>query len=247
MSLKWTTGTVVGKTVWSPGLFTLHVDCPEVAPFQAGQFLQLALEIDGQLVHRPYSVASPAVQPLDFFIVSVEGGLLSPRLEQLEIGDSVFVSLKAAGGFVLDKALPLPNLWLFATGTGLAPYIALLRTGLPWQSFRRIVLVHGVRHIRDLAYGAEIDRWRREKDCFRFYACLSRETMAGTLTGRISNLLEDGTLEQLAGFPLSPASSVVMVCGNPAMLDQLENHLIERGLTKARHSQPGNIISERYW
>ena len=101
MSLAWSTGKVIGKTTWAPGLFTLHVSCPEVAPFDPGQFLQLGLEVDGELVHRPYSVASPHGPVLDFFIVTVPEGRLSPRLEALEVDDEIQVSLKAAGGFVL--------------------------------------------------------------------------------------------------------------------------------------------------
>lgn len=248
MSLKWTTGKVVGKTTWAEGLFTLHVSCPEVAPFEAGQFLQLGLQVEGELVHRPYSVASPHGPTLDFFIVTVPEGKLSPRLEALEAGDSIEVSLKAAGGFILDKAAPLKDLWLFATGTGLAPYIAMLRTQRPWRDFQRIVLVHGVREARDLAYDEEIAAWRKAHcGCFRFVSCLSREDREGHLVGRSTCLTNDGTLEGQVGLRITKEDSVVMICGNPQMLEEMEGLLKERGLTKATIRQPGNIISERYW
>lgn len=248
MSLAWSTGKVIGKTTWAPGLFTLHVSCPEVAPFDPGQFLQLGLEVDGELVHRPYSVASPHGPVLDFFIVTVPEGRLSPRLEALEVDDEIQVSLKAAGGFVLDKASPLKDLWLFATGTGLAPYIAMLRTPRPWKSFQRIVLIHGVRQVSDLAYQQEIADWRKVHcGCFRYLPCLSREDVDGHLVGRSTCLTNDGTLEKKAGLNINADDSVVMICGNPQMLDELENLLKDRGLSKASIRHPGNIISERYW
>lgn len=248
MSLKWSNGKVVGKTTWAPGLYTLHVSCPDVAPFDPGQFLQLALELDGELVYRPYSVASPYGPVLDFFIVTVPEGRLSPELEKLEIGDFVQVSIKSAGGFTLDKAAGHDHLWLFATGTGLAPYIAMLRTPRPWDQFDKIVLIHGVREARDLAYQEEIAAWQKEHcDCFRYVACLSREDLDGHMTGRSTCLTNDGSLEESVGLTINKDQSVVMICGNPQMLDELEAILKARGLTRASIRNPGNIISERYW
>jgi len=219
-----------------------------VQPFEPGQFLHLALDVGGEQVHRPYSVASPHGDILDFFIVTVPEGQLSPRLEALQVGDQVEVSEKAAGGFILDKAAPLDDLWLFATGTGLAPYIAMLRTEMPWQRFRKIVLIHGVRNASDLAYLEEIRKWKNDfGEQFQYLGCLSRDQAEGCLSGRTTDLLDDGCLEAAVGLTIAAQASVVMICGNPAMLEQLEAILIDRSLVKARHSKPGNLISERYW
>ncbi len=143
--MQWITTTVERKVVWAPGLFTLSIHSAEVAPFEPGQFLQLGLPLNNKRVNRPYSVASPHGSTLEFFIVLVETGELTPHLWELEPGDSVEVSQKAAGSFTLKHCPDAKTLWLLATGTGIAPYIAMLRTEEPWRRYENIVFVHGVR------------------------------------------------------------------------------------------------------
>ena len=157
--MKWTPGTIERKHVWDEGLFTLTVRAPEVETFQPGQFLQLGLDLPDGHLHRPYSVASPHGELLDFFIVLVEDGRLTPRLWNMREGDQLDVSQKAAGSFTLGHCPQASHLWLIGTGTGLAPYIAMLRTEEPWQRYQKIIVVHGVRHAPDLAYQDELARY----------------------------------------------------------------------------------------
>lgn len=199
-------------------------------------------------LHRPYSVASPHGELLDFFIVRVEGGELTPRLWNLDIGDPVDVSAKATGGFTLSHTPEAHCIWLIGTGTGLAPYIAMLRDGAIWSRYQQIVLVHGVRHCSDLAYHDELQHYKEaHSDRFRFISAVSRDAGKGCLSGRITTALENGSLEQLAETTIAPGQSAVMMCGNPDMLNDLETILQHRGMTKHKIKTPGHYVVERYW
>ncbi len=221
--MQWTSATVERKIVWAPGLFTLSIAAPDVAEFEPGQFLQLGLMVDGKRINRPYSVASPHSRSLDFFIVLVENGQLTPHLWKLNPGDSVDVSQKAAGSFTLKHCPDASTLWLLATGTGIAPYIAMLRTSEPWKRYEKIVYVHGVRQGSDLAYQSELASYRdRYGGRFTSISVVSREDVPGTLRGRITTCLENGSLENLAETTVSP-QSCVMMCGNPDMLDETKS------------------------
>jgi ferredoxin--NADP+ reductase len=251
---KWCPATVVEKKIWTEGLFTIRVSTSEVTPFLPGQFLQLGIFPDGhdgdeaKLINRPYSVASPHGEELEFFIVLVEEGELTPRLWQLEAGSSLQVSQRAAGSFTLKKTPDAETLWLVATGTGLAPYIAMLRTDEPWESYQNIVVVHGVRHFADLAYTNEL-RALEETHAGRFklVQALTREEADGTLNGRIPTLFDNGEIETATGFECRPDNSSVLLCGNPAMLDTMEEVLGKREMKRHRSKSPGQIVLERYW
>lgn len=257
---KWFQSKVLEKKVWTEGLFTLSIDGSGVKEFAPGQFLHLAGFPNGiaddadeetrekQRVNRPYSVASPHGESLEFFIVRVDDGELTPHLWQLEPGDEIEVSEKAAGRFTLEKTPDAENLWLIATGTGLAPYIAMLRTEEPWQRFKKIVVVHGVRHASDLAYTEELRKLESGRDgAFRFVQALTRESADGALEGRIPALVESGALEESAQCQMTKEGSSVLLCGNPAMLDSMEEVLGTRSMVKHRSKAPGQIVLERYW
>ena len=245
---KWCPATVVDKLVWTDGLFTLTIETNEVQPFEPGQFLHLALGDDEHRVNRPYSVASPHGSRLDFFIVRVDDGELTPRLWKLKEGDNVDVSERAAGSFTLQKTPAAEILWLISTGTGLAPYIAMLRDNAAWQKFEKIVVVHGVRYWADLGYTAELRAWESESNGrFKLIQSLTREEHNGMLNGRIPQLLEAGVLEETVGWEMNKDNSSVLLCGNPAMLDDMETKLGERDMKKHRSKSPGQIVLERYW
>ncbi len=251
---KWCTANVVSKKVWTQGLFTISVAVPDVTEFLPGQFLQLGLFPEGhqgeeaKLINRPYSVASPHGDVLEFFIVLVEDGELTPRLWKLESGDSVEVSQRAAGSFTLKKTPEAETLWLLATGTGLAPYIAMLRTDEPWEKFQKICLVHGVRQFADLAYTDELKAYEEKfPGRFKLAQALTREEADGTMNGRIPSLFESGELESVTGFQCRADNSSVLLCGNPAMLDTMEELLGKREMKKHRSKSPGQIVLERYW
>lgn len=246
--MKWTPATVVEKKVWTDGLFTLKIDAPEVKPFSAGQFLHLAIVDGEERTNRPYSVASPHGKQLEFFIVLVEDGKLTPRLWALNPGDKLEVSERAAGSFTLAKTPDAKNLWLVSTGTGLAPYVAMLRENEVWERYEKIVVVHGVRYHTDFAYQEEFARHAADHPGrFSYVQVLSREDAPGTLRGRIPQVLESGELEAAGGCEITRDDSAVLLCGNPAMLDEMEEKLGKRGMVKHRRKEPGQIVLERYW
>lgn len=245
--MQWTSGTIEHKQIWAEGLFTIGVRVDGVQPFEPGQFLQVGLEQEGGHIHRPYSVASPYGEVLEFFIVVVEDGRLTPQLWTMNAGDRVDVSTKAAGSFTLSHCPDGDTLWLIGTGTGLAPYVAMLRTDQPWQRYDRIIVVHGVRQASDLAYQPEfLEHGKQYGERFRYVALTSRENVTGALPGRITTCLANGSLEAAAECQFTDSSCVLM-CGNPAMLNETESMLEERGLRKHKKKEPGQIVVERYW
>jgi ferredoxin/flavodoxin---NADP+ reductase len=247
--LKWLDATVTNRQVWAPGLFTLRIRAPEVQPFEPGQFLHLGKpDASGELVSRAYSVASPHGEELEFFIVKVDGGQLTPVLDQMQPGDAVQVKEKAAGGFTLEKTPAAKAIWLIGTGTGLAPYIAMLREKKIWERYGRIVVCHGVRVASDLGYRDELTALQAARPGqFTYVGATSRESPPGLLSGRLTTLLESGALEAHAGVPFDPACTAVMMCGNPDMLTDMETLLGARGLVRHRSKSPGHIVVENYW
>jgi len=248
MALTWISGKILRKTIWSDGLFTLAIHCPGVAPFESGQFLQIGMQLSEKHLHRPYSVASPHGDTLEFFIVRVDEGELTPRLWKLEEGDLIDVVSKATGGFTLSHTPKAQTIWLLATGTGLAPYIAMIRESTIWERYQKVVMVHGVRFAADLAYHAELAELHEHyKERFVFIPVVSRAELRGSISGRITTALETGALEKYAEATLTSENSMVMMCGNPQMLDDVEAILKARGMRRHKKSEPGQIVVERYW
>jgi ferredoxin--NADP+ reductase len=241
-------GRVEQRKEWAPGLITLRI-AGELDVFVPGQFRNLALYIDEKLERRAYSMASAPGEPVEFFLNLVDGGSFSPRVFELGIGDDVLVEKKAQGFFTLAYVPPAEELWMVATGTGLAPFISMLRTTEPWHRFRRIVVVHGVRQTAHLAYKDElIEAGRARADKLLWVPVVSREPAAsGVLHGRVTSALESGELERSVGLGLSAERSHLMLCGNPEMIRDLMALLEARGLRKHRVRRPGQITIENYW
>jgi ferredoxin--NADP+ reductase len=242
MSDKWLTGTVTENRHWTETLFSLRL---EGAPldFQAGQFVRIALDINGERVARAFSFVNAPQDPvLEFYGVIVPEGPLSPRLARLKSGDALHVAGNPAGFLVLSEVPDAETLWLISTGTGLAPFLSILRTETPWRRFRNVVLVHAVRYERELAYRELIAATPA-----RYVTFVSREQAAGSLAGRIPAAIADGRLEQAAGVKLAPETSQVMLCGNPQMLRDAAAALMARGLRKHRRRAPGHITVESFW
>jgi ferredoxin--NADP+ reductase len=241
---SWTPITVTGVTTWALGLFTLTFDARPA--FRPGQFCTVARSDVGGTCKRAYSIASAPGAPLELFVVEVEGGRLSPCLARLKPGDSLRMRPKIAGLFTLDRVPPGGTLWLVATGTGLAPYVAMLRDGALWARHDRVVLVHGVRTPGQLAYGDELAALSGSRP-LTVVPVVSRAPGAGHVVGRVTTALVDGTLEAAAGCRLSSTDSHVLLCGNPSMIDEMEALLAERGLSLHTPAQPGQVHLERYW
>ena len=244
--MTWLEGTVAENRHWTEGLFSLKVEAPRLA-FEAGQFVRIALEIGGERIARPFSFVNPPQDPvLEFYGIVVPQGPLSPRLERLAAGDRLYVASNPAGFLVLSEVPHAETLWLVSTGTGIAPYLSILRTDAPWARFRNVVLVHAVRHARELVYRETISSFAT-RPSFRHVSFVSREPHAGSLAGRIPAAIRDGRLEAAAGVALDAASSHVMLCGNPQMLKDATAALAERGMRKHRRRNPGHITVESFW
>lgn len=244
----WLAGRVLGQTRWTERLYSLQVEAP-MPTFEAGQFAKLALDIDGERVARPYSfVNAPGDTPLEFYYIVVPGGPLTPRLAALEAGERVWLSDKPSGFLVLSEVPEAQNLWLVSTGTGIGPFLSILRSPAPWARFAKVVLVHAVREAAELTYRDTIAGIAAQRGArFAYQPVLSREAAPGTLPGRIPALLEDGRLEAAAGCALSAADSQLMLCGNPQMVADTLAMLAARGMRKHRRRNPGQITVENYW
>lgn len=243
--MSWLEGTVLENRHWTESLFSLRVQAPRLA-FAAGQFVRIALDIGGERVARPFSFVNPPEDPvLEFYGIVVPEGPLSPRLEKLAAGERLYVASNPAGFLVLAEVPEAKTLWLLSTGTGIAPYLSILRTAAPWQRFRNVVLVHAVRHARELVYQDLLKKM--EGPQFRYVTFVSREPHAAALSGRIPAAIRDGRLEAAAGVALDAASSHVMLCGNPQMLKDATAALAERGMRKHRRRNPGHITVESFW
>lgn len=246
----WLEGSVVDQTRWTDRLLSLKVQAPAFE-FEAGQFARLALEVDGERIARPYSfVNPPGAAPFEFYYAVVPEGPLSPRLAVLGGGDKVFIAPNPAGFLVLSEVPDAACLWLLATGTGIGPFLSILRTATPWQRFERVVLVQAARHPAELVYGevvAQIAQTHATQ--FKFVQVTSAEPppRPPVLHGRIPALIRAGSLEARAGAELSVATSQVMLCGNPGMVKEATATLVERGMKKHRRRSPGQITAENYW
>lgn len=245
---KWIEGTVVGQKRWTDHLYSLQVDA-EIGSFGPGQWTKLALPVGGEFVARAYSfVNASRERPHEFFYNTVPEGHLSPRLARLEPMDVVFLAPAASGLFTLDEVPDAEVLWLIATGTGLGPYLSMLRSDALWDRFRKAVLVHAVRRAADLAYRDVVAAIAaRHGERFRAVSFVSREQHAGALAGRIPEAIGDERLERAAGVPLAPETSQVMLCGNPDMVMDATDALKARGLKRHRHRDPGHVAVEPYW
>jgi ferredoxin--NADP+ reductase len=244
MTAKWLEGRVIENRHWTDALFSLRVEAPRLN-FDAGQFVRIGLE---PTLVRAFSFVNPPEDPvLEFYGIVVPEGPLSPRLAQLHAGDRLLVASNPAGFLVLSEVPDAETLWLVSTGTGLAPFLSLLRTTAIWSRFRNVVLVHAVRYARELAYRELIGEiLRSHHNAFHYVRFVSRETVDGALAGRIPAAIRDGRLEAAAGLKLDPRSHV-MLCGNPQMLKDASAALVERGLRKHRRRSPGHITVESFW
>lgn len=245
---KWAEGRVTAVRRWNEQLFSLQVDAA-VAPFEAGQFTKLALDVDGVTLERPYSfVNSPAETPLEFYLIIVPGGPFSGRLAALQPGAAIRVLAHAAGFLTLSEVPDGENLWLLSTGTGIGPFLSILKTDAPWRRFKEVVLVHAVRRVRDLSYGDTIRHIALgHRGQFRFVPFVSREDTGFALQARIPEAIADGRLQATAGIVLSADKSQAMLCGNPGMVHDTTEALVALGLKKNRRRDPGQITVETYW
>jgi ferredoxin--NADP+ reductase len=243
----WLDGVVVENRQWSERLFSLRINSP-LAGFKAGQFVRVALDIDGERVARPYSlVNAPGEQPLEIYFNIVEQGPLTPQLAVIRPGDAIQVTDKASGLLVIDEVPQCRHLWMLATGTGIGPFLSSLKTAQPWQRFEKVVLGYSVRTRDELGYMDTIERLQlQHPEQFCFVPFVTRERVADAFNARITEALDSGGFERRSGIVISPDDSHVMMCGNSAMISQVSELLHTRGLRKHLRREPGHITTEKY-
>ncbi len=248
MAQQWVEGRIVERIDWTDRLHSLRIEA-QIEPFRAGQFTKLGLAIDGEIVGRPYSIVSAPGDPvLEFYFSTVDEGPLSPRLSALKAGDAVQVAPKPNGFLVLEEVPPAIHLWLVSTGTGIGPFLSILKTAEPWRRFQRVVLVHAARTAAELSYRRAIASVAEaEPKRFTYIPFLSREETDYALKGRIPQAIANGRLEARAELAIDAALSHVMLCGNPAMVEDATTALAARGLRKHKRKEPGQISMETYW
>ncbi|WP_120429299.1 ferredoxin--NADP reductase [Acinetobacter baylyi] len=237
---------------WTPTLFSFTLTRPAHFKFSAGQFARIGLKVKDDLVVRAYSiVSSPFDETLEFFSIVVPDGAFTSNLQHLKIDDELYLEKIPYGFLTLARyQLPLPqDLWLLATGTGLAPFISMLQDFSTWENYQHIYLVYSVRSAAELAYVEKIHEiaasFGEGHRGFKFIPVVTRDPHAA-LHERLPVLIENGELEKAANHMLDPASSHVMLCGNPQMVEDTKEALKRRGLSMNRRGE-GNIAVENYW
>jgi ferredoxin--NADP+ reductase len=220
----------------------------ERGAFRPGQFMNLGLYLPAGFVSRSYSLASAPGEPIEVLLARVGEGALTPALFDLQPGASVVLDPKPQGFFSFDFVPPHQELWLLATGTGLGPFLSMLRSGQAFERAERVVLAHGVRGARELAHREELEALVRSRaGSFVYVPVLSREPEPGLLQGRLTGVLPSGELEARAGTAIDSERSHLMLCGNPAMIEEVTSLLTARGLRRHRQRSPGHITTEKYW
>jgi len=244
---NWLEGKVIENHQWSQRLFSLRINAP-LPEFKAGQFVRVGLEIEGELVARPYSlVNAPHENYLEVYFNIVPEGPLSPKLAELKSGDRVQIAEKASGFLTIEEIPEVKYLWMFATGTGIGPFLSALKTDEPWQRFEKIILAYSVRTKSELAYSELINELVKKHDrqlCF--VPCITREQVTDAIQVRIPQSITQGLLESRADVQLSPESSHVMMCGNSSMITEVSELLEKRNMRRHRRREPGHITTEKY-
>ena len=243
---NWLDGKVIEKKQWNERLFSLRIQC-DLENFESGQFVRVALDIDGERVARPYSlVNTPDDDYLEIYFNIVAEGPLTPRLAELKEGDEIFVTDRANGFLTVTELPECKNLWMLATGTGIGPFLSILKGEKVWQRFEKVVLGYSVRDLSELSYQAQIAAIEKQHgEQFSFVAFVTREKVDGAMHQRITTSIEDASFENRVGITIDEDSHIMM-CGNSAMISSVTEVLEKRGLRKHRRREPGHITTEKY-
>jgi ferredoxin--NADP+ reductase len=238
---------------WTDRLFSFTATRDPGFRFQSGQFTMIGLEVEGRPLLRAYSMVSPHwEETLEFLSIKVPDGPLTSRLQHIQPGDTVLVGRKPSGTLLLQNLLPGRRLYLLSTGTGLAPFMSVIRDPEVYERFETVVLVHGCRHVAELAYADMIQRELPQHEFLgeqaarrlRYYPTVTREPFRHQ--GRIPALLDSGRIAHDLGLPpLDREHDRVMLCGSPEMLKDTRALLDKRGFTEGNMSRPGHHVIER--
>ena len=245
--------TVLTVHHWTDRLFSFTTTRNAALRFSNGHFTMIGLRVNNKPLLRAYSIVSPNYEEqLEFLSIKVQDGPLTSRLQHIQPGDKVIVGHKPTGTLLIDYLLPGKRLYMLATGTGLAPFMSIIRDPDTYDKFEDVILIHGVREVKELAYQQYIthDLPQHEflgeliRNQLKYYPTVTREAYAHQ--GRITDLIENGKLFADLGVPaLDPGVDRVMLCGSPAMLKDLKSMLEARQFKEGNTSTPGDFVIER--
>ena len=250
---KYSTEKVLSVNHWNDTLFSFKTSRQDGLRFENGQFVMIGLEVDGRPLARAYSVASPNYdEHLEFLSIKVQDGPLTSRLQHIKVGDELLVSRKPTGTLVIHDLKPAKNLYLFSTGTGLAPYMSLIQDIEVYDRFEKVILVHGVRKVDDLAYKDFIESELPKNEFFGdevknkliYYPTVTREAFKNE--GRLTDLIKSGKLFKDIGLEkMNPADDRAMICGSPEMLKDTQDLLDSMNFeVSPRIGEPGDYVIE---
>jgi ferredoxin--NADP+ reductase len=238
---------------WSDTLFTIKTTRDRSLRFRNGEFAMMGLEIEGKPLLRAYSMASANYEDhLEFYSIKVQQGPLTSRLQHIKAGDQLLVSKKPTGTLLWDRLRPGRQLYLLSTGTGLAPFLSIIKDPEIYENFDKVILVHGCRYINELTYQRLITHELKHNEYFGesvrekliYYPAVTREPFKNY--GRITSLLESGQLMKDIDMPkLNPDDDRFMLCGSPAMLKSLTAILVDLGFSETRRDDIGEYVIER--
>ncbi|WP_119154069.1 ferredoxin--NADP reductase [Caldimonas tepidiphila] len=238
---------------WTDRLFTFTTTRDQSLRFSNGHFTMIGLRVDGKPLLRAYSIVSANYEEhLEFLSIKVPDGPLTSRLQHIKVGDTIIVGRKPTGTLLIDYLLPGKRLYLLSTGTGLAPFMSIIRDPETYEKFEQVVLVHGVRQADELAYHDLVVEHLPQheflgefvKGKLLYYPTVTREPYRNM--GRVTELIENGKLfEDLKVPVIDPANDRVMICGSPAMLRDLKHMLEHRGFKEGNTTRPGDFVIER--
>ena len=250
---KYSTEKVLSVHHWNDTLFSFKTTRQQGLRFENGQFVMIGIEVEGRPLTRAYSMASPNYEEhLEFFSIKVPNGPLTSRLQHLKVGDDLLVSRKPTGTLVIHDLRPGKNLYLLSTGTGLAPYMSLIQDIEMYERFEKIILVHGVRTVNELAYADFIENELPNNEFFGeevknkliYYPTVTREDFRNQ--GRLTDLIKSEKLFTDIGLPpINPKEDRAMICGSAEMLKDTKELLDSLGLeVSPRIGQPGDYVIE---
>jgi ferredoxin--NADP+ reductase len=245
--------TVIDVHHWSDTLFTIKTTRDRSLRFRNGEFAMIGMEVEGRPLMRAYSMASANYEDhLEFYSIKVQEGALTSRMQHIVAGDEILVSKKPTGTLLWDRMLPGKRLYLLSTGTGLAPFLSIIKDPEIYENFEKVILVHGCRYINELTYQRLITHELRHNEYFGdsvrekliYYPAVTREPFKNY--GRINSLMQSGKLMQDVGMPaLNPADDRFMLCGSPSMLKSLTAILDEQGFRETRKNDLHEYVIER--
>lgn len=238
---------------WTDRLFSFTTTRDTALRFSNGHFTMIGLKVDGKPLLRAYSIASANYEEhLEFLSIKVEAGPLTSRLQHVRVGDTIVVGRKPTGTLLIDYTLPGKRLYLFGTGTGLAPFMSVVRDPETYEKFEQVILVHGVRQVSELAYHDYLTQElpRHEflgemvSEQLRYYPTVTREPFRNQ--GRVTDLITSNKLTDDLGLPpLNPEEDRVMLCGSPMLLADMKMILEQRGFHEGSTTTPGDYVVER--